>query len=120
MLSRMAATSNYSTRKVHHHLNLDSQEKLKTLYKLSNVHGSNKIFDKELKSTYLPDKAYVLDFNSPTAKICFPREDKKELYLIQQFLNLQLYLYPSMSWIIEMVVSDHTKVHSLLERLKEE
>ena len=107
----MAAISNYSTPKVHRPPHPDSQEKLKTLYKLSNVHGNNKLFDKELKSTYFSHPAYVLDFVSPTAKICFPREEKKDLYLIQQYLNLQIYLHPGMSWIIEMVVSDHTKVH---------
>lgn len=58
---KMAHTFNSSIPKVQHmHNNLVSQDKVKNLYKLHNVTGNNKIFDKELKSIaffYLP--AYV-------------------------------------------------------------
>lgn len=42
--------------------------------------------------------AYVLEFNSASAKITFPKEDRKDLYLIQQFLNLQIYFFQEMGW----------------------
>jgi hypothetical protein len=31
-------------------MNLVSQDKVKNVYKLTNIHGNNKVFDKELKS----------------------------------------------------------------------
>ena len=39
-----------------------------------------------------------------------PRDDKKDLYLIQQYLVFQIYLFPGMSWNIELTISDLTKV----------
>ena len=42
--------------------------------------------------------------------MCLPREEKKDLYLIQQFLTFQIYFFPGMSWNIELVISDLTKV----------
>ena len=47
---------------------------------------------------------------APHARLSLPKEDKKELYLIQQFLVLQIHLFPGMAWNIELVVSDLTKV----------
>ena len=39
-----------------------------------------------------------------------PRDDKSSLYLIQQYLVLQIYLTSGMPWSIELVISDLTKV----------
>ena len=50
-----------------------SQDKVKNLYKISNVHGNNKIFDKQLKSTPNLIVAYVLEFSSSTSRISFPK-----------------------------------------------
>ena len=47
---------------------------------------------------------------APHARLSLPKEDKKELYLIQQFLVLQIHLFQGMAWNIELVVSDLTKV----------
>jgi hypothetical protein len=42
--------------------------------------------------------------------MALPREEKKDLYLIQQFLVLQIYFFPALPWSIELVISDLTKV----------
>lgn len=49
----MAPISKYLIQKVTNLITTVSQDKAKNLYKLQNVNGNNKIFDKELKSTYL-------------------------------------------------------------------
>lgn len=41
--------------------------------------------------------------------MALPREEKKDLYLIQQFLVLQIYFFPALPWSIELVISDLTK-----------
>jgi len=88
-----------------------AQDKQKNLYKLLNVNASNKVFDKDLKSIiWCYFLAYVLDFYTQNAKIVFPKEDKKDLYLIQQYLVFQIFFYPGMSWSMELVVSDLNKV----------
>lgn len=61
-----------------------------------------------------------MEFLSPNAKMCFPKEERKDLYLIQQYLVLQIYFFPGMSWNIELVISDLTKVSMKLYRQKEE
>jgi hypothetical protein len=52
----------------------------------------------------------VLEFATPNAKLVLPREEKKDLYLIQQHLVLQIYIFPGLSWNLELVLSDLTKV----------
>jgi hypothetical protein len=42
--------------------------------------------------------------------MCLPKEEKKDLYLIQQFLVFQIYFFPGLSWNIELVISDLSKV----------
>ena len=42
--------------------------------------------------------------------MALPREEKKDLYLIQQYLVFQIFLYPGLPWNIELVLSDLTKV----------
>lgn len=54
--------------------------------------------------------AYVFDFSSASAKIVFPKEDRKELYLIQEYLNLQVWFYQGMAWSIQLTISDLNKV----------
>lgn len=100
-------------------LKLVSQDRLKSLFRLANVQANNKVFDKDLKSNTDLTPAFVLEFSSPTAKICFPKEDKKDLYLIQQFLVIQIFFFPGMSWTMELVISDLTKVQAHLFRQKE-
>ena len=51
-----------------------------------------------------------MEFNTTTARISLPKEEKKDLYLIQQYLVFQIYFFPQMNWNIELVVSDLTKV----------
>lgn len=41
-------------------------DKIKNLFKMTNVSPNNKVFDKDLKT-------YVYEFNSNTAKIIFPK-----------------------------------------------
>jgi hypothetical protein len=50
-----------------------------------------------------------MEFASPNARMILPKEEKKDLYLIQQYLNLQIYFYHGLSWNIELVISDLTK-----------
>jgi hypothetical protein len=87
-----------------------SQDKLKPLYRTTNVTGNNKVFDKDLKSISMPTSAFVLEFTSANSKMHLPRDDKSSLYLIQQYLVLQIYLTSGMPWSIELVISDLTKV----------
>lgn len=89
---------------------VDSQDKLKTLYKSTNVVGNNKVFDKELKSRNTFYQAFVLEFNAAHSKLQLPKDDKKDLYLIQQYLVLQIYFFPGAPWLIEFSLSDLTKV----------
>lgn len=56
------------------------------------------------------DAAFVLEFLSASAKMALPREEKKDLYLIQQYLVLQIFLFPGLPWSLELVLSDLTKV----------
>jgi hypothetical protein len=42
--------------------------------------------------------------------MALPREEKKDLYLIQQYLVLQIFIYPGLPWNVELVLSDLTKV----------
>jgi len=58
----------------------------------------------------LPNPAYVFETLTPNAHLYLPREDKKDLYLIQQYLVLQIYFFPGLSWSIELTVSDLNKV----------
>lgn len=90
--------------------NSASQDKLKLLYRMANVHANNKVFDKDLKSNIRPIAAFVMEFLTPNAKMCLPKEEKKDLYLIQQFLVFQIYFFPGLSWNIELVISDLSKV----------
>ena len=56
---------------------------------------------------------------APHARLSLPKEEKKELYLIQQFLVMQVHLFAGMAWNIELVVSDLTKVTEELLRPKD-
>lgn len=77
---------------------------------MAGVQGNNKLFDKDLKSTQQNNKAYVFEFISAHSKITFPKEDRKDLYLIQPYITFQIYLYPGTLWNIELTVSDLQKV----------
>jgi hypothetical protein len=52
--------------------------------------------------------------------LSLPREEKKDLYLIQQYLVLQIFLYPGLPWNLELVLSDLTKVPPLPRRPNDE
>lgn len=50
-----------------------SQDKLKLLYRTTNINGNNKIFDKDLKSILDYYSAFVLEFLTPNAKMSLPK-----------------------------------------------
>lgn len=59
---------------------------------------------------YRSHPAYVIESLNPNAHLQLPREEKKDLYLIQQFLVLQIYFFSGCNWHIELTFSDLTKV----------
>lgn len=91
------------------HCYSEPQDKTKNLYKLQNVQATHKVFDKSLKSKVPLNSAFIYEFTNANSKISFPKEDKKELYLIQQYLNLQIE-FGDGDWHIELTVNDLTRV----------
>lgn len=44
--------------------------------------------------------ANIFIFTNQNAKIVFPKSEDNDLFLTQQFLNIQIYLIPDMAWSI--------------------
>jgi hypothetical protein len=57
---------------------------------------------------------YTLDLMGTSNKVTFPREEKQDLYLAQQYLVLQLLIQPNAGFTLELIIADTTKV---LERV---
>ncbi len=64
--------------------------------------SARRFFDKELKS-------FLVELEGYGAKLCFPRDDSKELGLMQNYLVLQLYVEMDQAWTIELALTDTSK-----------
>lgn len=72
------------------------------LYKASPANNVKKEFDKQIKS-------YLFELEGQTTKLSFPKDDHKELCLVQQYLVLQIYIPQGFPWSIELTLTDTSK-----------
>jgi hypothetical protein len=84
-------------------VNKEKDKFYEKLYKVHNPPGVNKVYDKQIKS-YI----YELEGGLRT-KMQFPKEEKQELALIQQFLVFQIFLPAGTPFSIEVVITDTAK-----------
>lgn len=55
-------------------------------------------------------EGYTLDLQGATNRLGFPRDEKLDLYLVQQYLNVQLFIQPGGGFALELIITDSTKV----------
>lgn len=72
--------------------------------------GYERSYDKELNRNTVLRVDFVLCVEDN--KVVFPRDDKLEMCLLQQFLNVQMCVAPAANFTLEFVITDSTKVPS--------